>query len=568
MTAQAVASPGERPADLNDDDGRRIPPRPSARVGTRVLLLGLAVWALLGVLLAAGPTLNLGGWPVAREFLVAAIRPEFGAEFLALILQGTLVTIAFAVLGAAMAILLGFSGAFLVSQTFWAGRRGRPGAGWLATRGSLAFPRGLHEAVWGVVLVNVLGLDPLVGVLAIGIPFGAMTAKVYADLVDESPQAAYDAIVASGGTRARAFWYGLLPQLAPDMISYAFYRLECSIRSAVILGMIGAGGLGFQLALSFQSLNYGEMWSVIYALVALCAVTDAVSVRVRRQLGVTASAVRWAPASGEAGIGVATRPVRNRFLVTTAAATGVLLAWSWNHLGLHLPGLWSQRTREQAGVLAHASWPPTLDRTIVVELVRLSGETLQMSVLAMLLSTSAGMAVAVLAARPVGRSASWPRRGGSAAARAVLLLCRAVPPLVWALVLLFVLVPGPLPGALALAAYNFGILGRLMAEVVENADGRPEAAIRVHGVGYLHSWLYGTWPQVFPRLLAFGLYRWEVAIRETVIVGLVGAGGLGCLLSEQVAAFDWPGVTSTLFALVLLTFLVDVVSARTRRALR
>jgi phosphonate transport system permease protein len=140
--------------------------------------------------------------------------------------------------------------------------------------------------------------------------------------------------------------------------------------------------------------------------------------------------------------------------------------------------------------------------------------------------------------------------------------------LVWALVLLFVLVPGPLPGALALAAYNFGILGRLMAEVVENADGRPEAAIRVHGVGYLHSWLYGTWPQVFPRLLAFGLYRWEVAIRETVIVGLVGAGGLGRLLSEQVAAFDWPGVTSTLFALVLLTFLVDVVSARTRRALR
>ena len=150
----------------------------------------------------------------------------------------------------------------------------------------------------------------------------------------------------------------------------------------------------------------------------------------------------------------------------------------------------------------------------------------------------------------------------------MLLLCRAVPPPVWALLVLFVLYPGLLPGAVALAAYNLGVLGRLMAEAQESLPPAPAAALTASGAGRGASWLYAVLPQVAPKDLAYGLYRWEVATRETVIVGLVGAGGLGQLLARQTAGFDRPGVTATLLALVVLSLLVDLLSTAARRAVR
>jgi phosphonate transport system permease protein len=131
-----------------------------------------------------------------------------------------------------------------------------------------------------------------------------------------------------------------------------------------------------------------------------------------------------------------------------------------------------------------------------------------------------------------------------------------------------VLYPGLLPGAVALAAYNAGVLGRLMAEAQESLPAGPARALRVQGAGRGGAWLYATLPRVLPKDLAYGLYRWEVATRETVIVGLVGAGGLGQLLAFQTAGFNWPAVTATLLALIVLTLVVDLLSTLARRACR
>jgi phosphonate transport system permease protein len=129
------------------------------------------------------------------------------------------------------------------------------------------------------------------------------------------------------------------------------------------------------------------------------------------------------------------------------------------------------------------------------------------------------------------------------AARLALLVTRAIPPPVWALLLLFVVFPGPLPGALALGIYNFGILGRLMAEVVENLDARPEESLRASGAPALSAFFYATVPQV-------------------------GAGGLGRLLEQQRTAFNYPGMLATVLALIAVSITVDLVSASARRSLR
>jgi phosphonate transport system permease protein len=188
-----------------------------------------------------------------------------------------------------------------------------------------------------------------------------------------------------------------------------------------------------------------------------------------------------------------------------------------------------------------------------------------MSVLAIAFATAGAVALAGLSARPP--SARLPRRFTGALVRAALLLLRAVPPPVWALVLLFVLLPGVLPGALALGVYTLGVLGRLVGEAVEESDRRPREALRAAGAPPAAAWLYGTVPTLAGPVLALACYRWEVAIRDTVLVGLLGAGGIGVLLSAATASFDWPAVATVLAAIVLLSLAVDLVSERARAAL-
>jgi phosphonate transport system permease protein len=113
-----------------------------------------------------------------------------------------------------------------------------------------------------------------------------------------------------------------------------------------------------------------------------------------------------------------------------------------------------------------------------------------------------------------------------------------------------------------------GVLGRLFAEVVEDLDRRPAAALRAGGAAAAVTFLYGLVPLATNRFAAYAMYRWEIAIRESVVVGVVGAGGLGRLLEERRAAFDYRGVLCVVLVLLVLSLVVDFVSAAARRTWR
>lgn len=515
-------------------------PRMSPGRAWAVVLAVAVVVSLWGSGFGRPGTVNPEGWPLLREFFGAAVHPDLGPQFLATTARAALTTVAFAALGTALAVLIGLCGAPLLSETWWRGAaslrrsaRRRALVGRWCARLALGLPRGIHEAVWGLVFVIILGRDPLAGILAIGIPFGAITAKVYADLVDESAGAPHQALIEAGSGRVAAFAYGVLPRVWPDLVSYGFYRLDCAIRSAVILGMIGVGGLGFELALTFQALRYDQMWTLILALVLIGALVDRWGAAVR-----AAASQRFQLASAVGGVAL-------------TIASVVVLAPDLGRLTD--PATWSR-----GGTFLSRAFPPTLPESWG-GLLRDSLVTLEMSLAAIALAGALAVAVAFVAA---GRGLV------PSAARLLLLVTRAVSPPVWAMLFLFVLLPGPLPGALALGIYNFGVLGRLFAEVVEHLDRRPAAALRVAGAGRLAAFAYATVPTAMTRFAAYALYRWEVTVRETVIVGIVGAAGLGRLLEERRAAFDYAGMLSVVIALIVLSLLVDTISAAARRAWR
>ena len=463
--------------------------------------LAAALWSFAGAGLFSGDVVNPAGTAQFGRFASAALSPALDGAFLQVLADSVLVTVAYAALGAALAVLLGALGAVAVARTTWGRRR----IGWTLARGALAVPRGLHVAVWGLLLVNLLGLDPWVGVLAIGVPYGAVTAKVFADLLDEVPRGAYDALLAAGAGRTTAALYGLLPPASGGLLSYAFYRLECAVRSAVVLGLIGAGGLGYQLSLSFSSLRWEQVWSCVYALALLCLAADVGGRAVRRRVA--------APPPRASGDRLRRDPALTGAVLATLAAVG----WSWWYLALSPATLVSDRTGEQLRYVLSAAWPPDTDAPLLRSIGSAAVDTVQMSVIAIAVATLGAVLLAGVAARPP--RASWPRRAAGGVVRLGLVLLRAVPPPVWALAVLFVLLPGVLPGALALGVYTLGVLGRLAAEATEEVDPRPRAALTALGATPVAGWLYGVLPAATGPVLTFALYRWEVAVRPRGAAG-------------------------------------------------
>lgn len=247
-----------------------------------VLLVGAFAWSLSTVSWGSG-VLHPGGLGAIGDIVKAIGRPELSSDILSRALKATWSTVAFAVAGLTVALAIGLPLGALASGVLF-----RPGAGQsgsiMGVRFILGFFRAIHELVWAWVFVAAAGLSPMAAVLAIGIPYGGILGRIYADLLKDVPQPPLRALRASGASEWRVFWYGRLPMALPDMLSYTFYRLECGIRSAAIMSFIGISGLGREIQLSLDDLAYGRMWTYAFFLIALVIIVDVWSTLVRRRV--------------------------------------------------------------------------------------------------------------------------------------------------------------------------------------------------------------------------------------------------------------------------------------------
>ncbi|QXW45699.1 PhnE/PtxC family ABC transporter permease [Pseudomonas amygdali] len=220
-----------------------------------------------------------GFWPVAHS-----------AEFLGLLLEATLQTLAIATAGIAIALLLAVPASLLASKALSlsaASRGGRPG--WLGqclrwpTRGVLIFLRSVPEIVWALLFVRAVGLGPTAGVLAIAITYAGMLGKVYAEIFESVDQRPAHALLQSGSGRLAALAYGILPNAVAELTSYTVYRWECAVRASVVMGFVGAGGLGQQIDLSMRMFAGDEVASMLLTFLLLVLLADQLSRLLRRQ---------------------------------------------------------------------------------------------------------------------------------------------------------------------------------------------------------------------------------------------------------------------------------------------
>ena len=255
-----------------------VRPRPGSR-SALTALLGLAF--LLSVVAVAGEqVVGSGGGAAVRDLAASLLRPDLSPGFLLVVADATLLTAAYAVAGMSVAVVLGVPGALLVSGVLTRRRSSRV-ATVLGFRGLFATLRAVHELVWALLLLTILGLTPLAGILAIGIPYGATIARVLGDRLLDVPQEPLDALRSAGGSPVQVLAYGRLPQAAGSLAGYLFYRLECAVRAAAVLSFIGLGGIGFRIEVALADLRFEQVWTLLAALVLLVLVVDRVSGRVR-----------------------------------------------------------------------------------------------------------------------------------------------------------------------------------------------------------------------------------------------------------------------------------------------
>lgn len=244
-------------------------------------------------------------------------------------------------------------------------------------------------------------------------------------------------------------------------------------------------------------------------------------------------------------------------------ATVTLIVLSFWTLDLQLVRVLSFDSLKRMGKFLGELLSPNLEPVFLSKLLRASLETLAMSAVGTLIATIFGLLLAVPASRSyAGDPAKW-----RFLTRLLLNALRAIPELVWAALLLISAGLGPFAGTLALALHTTGVLGRLFAESIENAPQNAAIALRVQGVSEGRVFLYATLPTVSPQLMSYALYRWENNIRAAAVLGVVGGGGLGQMLSFHMGLFQMQETSSVLAAMILLVILVDTLSYFARRLL-
>jgi phosphonate transport system permease protein len=238
-----------------------------------------------------------------------------------------------------------------------------------------------------------------------------------------------------------------------------------------------------------------------------------------------------------------------------------LFVWCWQVMNQGTIWAFVWDAPKQAADIGGRMFPPRL--SYLPELLVPLWDTLNMATLGTMLGIVLAVPVAFLAARNTTPSLLVLRP----LALFVIVASRSINSLIWALLLVAILGPGLLAGIIAIGLRSVGFIGKLLYEAIEETDARQIEAVTATGASRLQVLNYGIVPQVMPAFWGIAVFRWDINIRESAILGLVGAGGLGLKLQSSLNVLAWPQVTMILIVILATVVLSEWVSARVRQAI-
>ncbi|MDO5498214.1 MAG: phosphonate ABC transporter, permease protein PhnE [Propionibacteriaceae bacterium] len=541
----------------------RRPRPPAQHLAAAAALLGLfvaSVWSVIELRINIASILD--SWSNATRFIGRMFPLDFPALAVLLDLIGQ--TLAIVILATALGVVLSVPIALLAAANTTPNR---------ATRGVfrvlIVLTRAIPDLILAIFFLRVFQMGALPGVLAMGIHSIGMIGKLYADAVESLDNGPKEAIRAAGGQRWQQIVAGILPALTPQIIATALHRFDINLRTSVILGYVGVGGIGLALADSLRSLNYQRGMALAFVVLVLCVVTELISGALRTAI----------MAGGDTGRRSWSDRLWQSLLPTAKPVTSAQLTPPWTKSrverfsGLVFLVLMLVGCLLVAGINpVDAFWglaniPQTLGLFLPPSLTAIDAiltdmlVTVQIGLAATLLGSILALPIGVLAARNV-----TAHRWVSTAFRVVIVCVRAIPELIIAIVFVVITGLGGVAGTLALAIGAVGLLSKLVADSLEETDTRVQAALLASGATRTQVFFAATLRQALPAFVAHIMYLLDVNIRSATLLGIVGAGGIGFLLlnASRILAFD---VVTTIVLLILaVVLLVEALAIFVRKA--
>jgi phosphonate transport system permease protein len=280
-----------------------IPPRAGAarekatakKLLLLVAVLAFLVWSYRGAEIDLSQLFSRDGLGQILIYLAKLVPPDFSPNVLREAWKGTIETFAISFMGTLMAVAIALAIVFFASRNLiYSGLlyEMEPKQGWkrsarmipyLAAKSLLNILRTIPEMVWALIFVFLVGLGPFPGVLALGVHTGGVLGKLFGEVLEDVDSQPIESLQSTGASRLQILFYGILPQVLPQFISYTLYRWEVNIRVAAVLGLVGAGGLGQRIHISISLFLENQLLTLILAVYVLVTVVDYLSAYLRRK---------------------------------------------------------------------------------------------------------------------------------------------------------------------------------------------------------------------------------------------------------------------------------------------
>ena len=446
--------------------------------------------------------IHFGGFKLFQEFLISAFNPKIDNEIIITVIKRLNETILIGFFSWLVSIIFGAIFGIISSNIFYK-IFNIPNFFYRIIRFFLTIIRSIHEVVWGILLMQIYGINFSIGIIAICIPYIAVNSKVFAEQLETIDYKSFESINQINAPKFSSLLTLIWNPIINTFKNFGLYRLECSIRSTVILGLFGIGGIGTSIFLSFQTLNFRELWTYLWSLAILIILSGLIFKKIKfkttnKSLSISFVAV---------------------FLIT-------ILFKSSSDLGLF-------------------------------DFLKLILETIILSLL------STGIAISL----PPLVIGIFNNNTSKIFIKIFAFLLRLIPTPVILLTLLTFNNPSVSLAALTLGLHNAGITSKLLFTNLDSQDKRNYIAMKSLGISKKTSWLLGLFSQQAKSYLAYCAYRSDIIIRETAIVGIIGSVGLGWQLQESLSSFAWQEVTIVLIAYSSIAIVGELINGKIKNSL-
>lgn len=400
--------------------------------------------------------------------------------------------------------------------------------------------RTIPEAVYVLILISALGIGNLPGIITIALNTIGLASKFFSEAIESIDIKPVEAVKSTGSHFFHVIRHSIVPQIIPLFSGYMLFVLDHNIRVTIGIGVIGAGGIGIELFTRMRMFHYDRAFAMIIVILIIVSLIDRLSGYVRK-----------ATLNGD----FLTKKSR-KFDFFIIGAFVVFMLTSVKDVAVQLKTLY-EGLPTMVEVIS-SMVPPNFSE--IGKYALLVVETLGMAVAGSVMAVLCSIVIGILAARNIIKFKIVNRIASEFSN-----FCRAMPDIMFALFFIVAVGLGPFAGVIALTLSSIGFLGKFYAEAIENIDPKPLEAIEATGANKFHVIRHAVVPQVLPLFNSYNLYIVDRNVRESAILGIVGAGGIGFELAMSMRMADYSKMAAIVILIFVLILTVDYISTYLRK---